>query len=128
LKGIHDAPFPIMKFLIIALGGAAGSLMRYGTTRLFPDAEWPLATLLVNVAGSFLIGLLAGLMIRLQWPQEVWLAVAVGLCGGFTTLSAFSLENLNMLEQGQWPKALLYITATVVLSVIACWLGKKLAA
>lgn len=102
--------------------------MRYGVGRLFPVADWPLATLLVNVAGSFLIGLLAGLLVRLQWPQEIWLALAVGLCGGFTTLSAFSLENIYMLEQGHWPKALLYITATVVLSLIACWLGKKLLA
>lgn len=117
-----------MKLLLIALGGAAGSLLRYGAGRLFPVWEWPLATLLVNLAGSFLIGLLAGLLLRFQWPEEVWLAVAVGLCGGFTTFSAFSLENINMLEQGHWPKAIFYTTATIVLSLLACWLGKRLVA
>lgn len=115
-----------MKLLLIALGGAVGSLLRYGTGRLIPVAQWPFATLLVNVAGSFLIGLLAGCMIRLQWPQEVWLALAVGVCGGFTTLSTFSLENIGLLEEGYWLRALVYITATVVLSLLACWLGKKL--
>lgn len=115
-----------MKLFLIAMGGAAGSLLRYGVARLFPLNDWPLATLIVNVVGSFLIGLLAGLIVRLQWPQELWLALGAGLCGGFTTLSAFSLENINMLEAGHWPKAIFYISATVLFSLLACYLGKKM--
>jgi len=115
-----------MKLLLIALGGAAGSLLRYGTGRLLPLQELPWATLLVNVTGSFLIGLLAGGMQRFHWPQDLWLAAAVGFCGGFTTLSAFSLENINLLENGQLLKALLYMAGTLIFSLLACWLGRKL--
>lgn len=117
-----------MKLFLIALGGAAGALLRYGTARLFPLAAWPLATLLVNIAGSFLIGILAGWTLRQQWPEEIWLALAVGLCGGFTTFSAFSLENIKLLEQGHWFRAISYTAATLVFSLLACWLGKRLGA
>lgn len=115
-----------MKLMLIAMGGAAGSLLRYGVARLFPIADWPLATLMVNIAGSFLIGMLAGGLARLNWPEELWLAGAVGLCGGFTTFSSFSLENIRLLESGHYLKAVSYITASVVLSLMACYFGKKI--
>lgn len=117
-----------MNFLLVALGGAIGSAARYGVglaaVRLF-GAGWPWGTLIVNVAGGLAIGLLAA---RAGPEQEgLRLLLGVGVLGGFTTFSAFSLETLRLMEQApHW--AVLYAVASLVLSVAACgvgfWLGR----
>src|SRR5262249_12521927 len=111
------------QLLLVALGGAIGSVARYGVglaaARLFGLA-FPWGTLFVNVAGGLAMGVLAA---RVGPEQEHWrLLLGVGVLGGFTTFSTFSLEAFRLMQQGPGPAAL-YMVASVVLSVGACWAG-----
>ena len=111
-------------FLQVALGGAAGSLARYGVNRAALAAFGPgvsVATLIVNVLGSFLMGLLA--------PRAAGWAplLTTGLLGGFTTFSAFSLDAVTLWTRGQQVAAAAYVAASLVLSLAALALGLMLA-
>ena len=114
-----------MNFLLIAIGGAAGSVLRYGCSRLLNGPSFPYGTLAVNIAGSFLIGLLwAALSKQADEPRR--LLLITGFCGGFTTFSAFSLEGLQMLEQAKFAVFFLYTFATISLGLTATYIGFKL--
>lgn len=117
-------------FLLVALGGAIGSVLRYGAAlwlKPAPGAPFPISTLLVNLAGSFLIGLLAGVAARGGWMTNAgWPLLAIGLCGGFTTFSALSLEGLRMLQSGHLLFALLYLGGSVIGGLALCALGLRL--
>ncbi|HZV19275.1 MAG TPA: fluoride efflux transporter CrcB [Sphingobium sp.] len=114
--------------LLVMLGGAIGAAMRYhlgrATLRLF-GTGWPHGTFAANVLGGFAMGLLTGwLAMRAQsGAEQVRLFVAVGVLGGFTTFSAFSLETMLMIERGEWIPALAYAVLSVVVSVGALALG-----
>lgn len=118
----------MINLLLVALGGAAGSSARYlfgvQATRLF-GAGWPYGTLGVNVVGGLLMGLLAGwLAHRGGVDQERWRVVlGVGMLGGFTTFSAFSLETAVMIERRDYGGAAGYVALSVVLSVAALFAG-----
>lgn len=120
------------KVLLVAAGGAAGAVMRYltgmGALRLFGPG-WPWGTLTVNVVGGFAMGLLAAaLALRGGDDQDRWrVLLGVGVLGGFTTFSAFSLEVATMIERREWPQAFGYTTLSVVLSVAALFAGLMLA-
>lgn len=116
--------------MLVALGGAVGAVARYGAgawslRRFGPEAPLPYGTLAVNVVGGLLMGVLAGwLAPRLGAGAERWrLLLGVGVLGGFTTFSAFSLETAMMLERGRWAAAGVYSVASVVLSVLALFTG-----
>lgn len=116
--------------LAVALGGAVGSLARYGTGLwLRPwSALFPWATLAVNLAGSLLIGIFwAALAARPAAPDWLRLGLTTGLMGGFTTLSAVSLETTLMLQAGATGTALLNVAANLLLGVAACGVGFWLA-
>jgi len=121
------------RFLIVAAGGSLGAVARYGVgvwaQRLFPTAQWPWATLTVNVVGGLLMGLLAGwLAFRGGVHSEsLRLFAAVGILGGFTTFSAFSLETALMIERRQTAMAGGYVAASVVLSIVALFIGLMVA-
>jgi CrcB protein len=110
-------------------GGALGAAARWGVGRLLPASVlaggWPSATLAVNLVGGLAMGLLAGwLSLRGGGHgQDLRLFLGVGLLGGFTTFSAFSLELMVMLERGRWGLALAYAGLSVVLAVAALALG-----
>ena len=116
--------------LAVAAGGALGSVARYlagiGATKLFGLA-FPWGTLLINVSGSFLIGAFVELF-ALKWdlPQEARVFLTVGICGGFTTFSTFSLEAWLLMERGEWGYAAAYVAGSVVLSIAALILGLQL--
>lgn len=118
-------------FLVMG-GGAMGSLARYLTGRLagqmVPGAHWPWGTFAVNMIGGLAMGLLAGWLARGDAvPGEpVRLFVGVGLLGGFTTFSAFSLETMLMIERGQAILATGYVAASVAGAVVAVALGLHL--
>jgi CrcB protein len=113
----------MINVLLVALGGALGSLARFGvgsvSARLL-GLGFPWGTLLVNVVGGFAMGLLVA---RVGPQQEgLRLLLGVGFLGGFTTFSAFSLETVRLIEQAP-SQAFMYAGASLLLSVGACWAG-----
>ena len=118
----------MQSFLLVGLGGGLGAMARYGVG-LGVGRVWsgpvPLATLLVNISGSLAMGLLVGLLARYtpQWQAEARLLLAVGLFGGFTTFSAFSLDAVTLIERGNTGLAVTYALVSVVLSVLALFVG-----
>ena len=117
------------RFLIVAAGGALGAVARYGIGRLLPAGGWPWATLTVNGVGGLLMGLLAGWLAFRGGAQgeSIRLFAAVGVLGGFTTFSAFSLETALMIERRQLAMAGGYVLASVALSVLALFIGLTVA-
>lgn len=118
--------------IYVALGGATGAVARYllGVQALRNlGSHWPYGTLAVNVLGGFLMGVLAGYLAhRGGADQERWrLLIGVGLLGGFTTFSAFSLEAALMIERRAYGQAFTYATASVLLSVGALFAGLLIA-
>ncbi len=113
--------------LAIAAGGATGALLRFwmsGWVYSMLGRGFPYGTLVVNVLGSLLIGVLSVLLIeRFSLGPEWRAAILIGLLGGFTTFSTFSLETLNLIEAGAHAKALVNVTLSVVLCVAAAWIG-----
>ena len=124
-------PSPLAASGLVALGGGAGAVLRYQAGRaltgiLGPAAvsAFPWATLFVNVAGSLAMGLLAGWLARHGSASETWrLLVGVGLLGGFTTFSAFSLEMMLLIERGQATTAFVYAAISVLAGVTALYIG-----
>ena len=117
--------------LMVALGGALGASGRYLAGSVighFWGGAYPWATFAVNSAGSFLLGLLAGLMAFAWTPSpEMRLFLTVGVLGGFTTFSAFSLELVLLLERGRADLAALYLVSTLAVAVGGLFAGLRLA-
>ncbi|MFD1251922.1 MULTISPECIES: fluoride efflux transporter CrcB [Devosia] len=118
----------MMAFALVGIGGAIGAMGRYGLSqligRLLP-MSFPLATLLVNILGSLAMGVFVGLMARLlpAWQAEARLFVAVGILGGFTTFSSFSLDTIVLMERGALIEAGLYVVLSVVVCLAGLYLG-----
>ncbi|WP_298223398.1 fluoride efflux transporter CrcB [Flavobacterium sp.] len=113
--------------ILVGLGGALGSILRYLTTALIQKnypMVFPWATLVINVIGCLLIGIIMGTLEKNQITDSSmkWLLVT-GFCGGYTTFSAFGLENISLLQNGHSGLAFLYIAASVVVGLLAVWLG-----
>jgi CrcB protein len=122
-------PISLLHIALVAGGGAAGSVLRYiASTWVLARAGggWPLGTLLVNVLGSLLIGLLAAWYVRHPGQPSGYLLLATGFCGGFTTFSALSLESWQLLRQQQFQALGLYLAASLILGIGACVLGYQL--
>lgn len=120
-------------FFAVAIAGAIGSVARYGVAIAMRTAAargavpdgWPIGTFIVNIVGCFLIGV----FLRTTADGTVTrTALTVGLCGGFTTFSAFSVETLAMVEQGRPVRALVYVGASVMLGVVATAVGMRVGA
>jgi CrcB protein len=117
----------IKTIVLIAVGGAFGAVSRYGTAlgvySIF-GRSFPYGTLFVNVTGSFLMGLLSIMLLdRFNMGPEWRAAILVGFLGAFTTFSTFSIETLNLLEQGDMTRALLNMLLSVSLCIMAVWFG-----
>ncbi len=113
--------------LAVACGGALGALLRFGVSAwVGAHHVFPWATLTINIAGSFAIGLLWGGYGHAEWFQQ-WgrMLLVVGLLGGFTTYSAFSLETLNLLQSGRVLSGVFYVSATVVGCLVAVFCGER---
>ena len=108
--------------LIIGIGGAFGSICRYlaqvyigkYTTLIFP-----VGTLVVNLTGCFLIGILFGLSSKYAWMTMEWrLFLMAGICGGYTTFSGYSLDSINLLRQGNYTYFFVYVLGSVVIGLL----------
>ena len=111
-------------FLLVGLGGAIGSVLRYAFYLVITVKQFPVATFAVNIIGSFIIGVVLALSLKDNLFLNNWkLFLATGICGGFTTFSAFSLENLTLLQNEKYFIALVYILSSIVLGIAAAWLG-----
>jgi CrcB protein len=119
----------MLNYIAVAIGSALGGVLRYAVTLLaagwFGDA-FPWGTILINIGGSFVIGFFA----TLTRPEGRWrvapalrLFVMVGLCGGYTTFSSFSLQTFVLLRQGAWLAALANVGLSLALCLLAVWLG-----
>lgn len=117
-------------FIAIFIGGGLGSLMRYVVQLLLHERisayHFPWATLTVNIVGGFLIGLFYTLSAKFTLPDEWRLFLTAGICGGFTTFSTFSNDNLIMIRHGDIWMCLIYIILSVTLGIIACFIGGAL--
>ncbi|HTP40822.1 MAG TPA: fluoride efflux transporter CrcB [Nitrospiria bacterium] len=115
-----------MKWVIIALGGAIGTVARYfcsGLDYRWSNGVFPVSTLLINLAGSLAIGFLWGLFERAAVPPNARLFVLIGLLGGFTTFSTFSLESFNLIRDGEWRIALWNVGLSNIVGIALVFVG-----
>jgi CrcB protein len=123
----------VVTYLWIALGGALGTVARYWMTNAVAALTGPMfpwGTILINIIGSFIIGLVAHMTTpvgRVPIPFDMRAFILVGICGGYTTFSAFSLQTLELARTGHWFQAGGNIVLSVVLCLIAAWAGYALA-
>jgi CrcB protein len=117
----------MLQLLVIGCGGAVGALMRYGLglrITLLTGSAFPWGTLFVNIVGCFLAGLLLTLFVtRIPLSDLLRNGLQIGLLGGFTTFSAFSLDTIALFGQGLWLRGLLYIVTSVIASLLGAYLG-----
>ena len=120
-----------MRFLLIAVFGAIGTLARYGLQGLVQikmSSTFPYGTLLINLSGCFFLGLIGQITLnRMIVPPEWRVAIAVGFFGGYTTFSSFGWETAKMLEAGEWLRASTYVATSVVLGLLLSAGGIRLA-
>jgi len=117
----------MIQLLAIGLGGACGSILRFltaGKVQAWFGGDFPLGIFTVNLLGSFIMGVLATIFIARFDLNSVWReAILIGVLGGFTTFSGFSMGVVNLFKNGAELQALLYIFASVLFCVLAAWLG-----
>jgi CrcB protein len=118
-----------MEYFWVAIGGALGSMARYGISGLvatMSGGAFPYGTLVVNVTGAIVIGFVATLSgpnSRFFVPAYARIFLMTGICGGYTTFSTFSLETTNLIRDGEWAAALANVGFSVILCLVAVWVG-----
>ena len=115
----------LRNIILVALGGAVGSVCRYLLSGI-NTASFPWGTFAVNILGSLLIGLLVGLVSKGVLSPEMKLLLVTGFCGGFTTFSTFANESFGMMKAGDALLIALYVGASVVVGILAVWLGMNI--
>lgn len=113
------------EILYVFIGGGIGSILRYGISRWMSGITeaFFLGTLTVNFIGSFLIAVIYMLLQHKDISQLNYTLLAIGFCGGFTTFSSFSMENVQLIQQGQWLQFILYVCTSLLLGIAGFALG-----
>lgn len=114
----------IRNLLLVALGGAVGSVLRYLLSGI--NTSFPWGTFAVNILGSLLIGIFVGLVSKGVLSPEMKLLMVTGFCGGFTTFSTFANESFGMMKAGDVLQMALYVGVSVVIGILAVWSGMAL--
>ncbi len=121
----------MLKWAMIAVGGASGSLLRYsveGWVQRVSGSVLPVGTFVVNVSACFLIGFLSGLFAGPQLVREEYrVGITVGLLGGYSTFSTFGLETFNLANDGEYTWALVNMVGSCAAGFVAAWLGHRIA-
>lgn len=121
----------VKSLIIIGAGGFVGSIARYLTSKYIQDNlsfSFPVGTLIVNISGCFILGVIYGLMERGEiLSQESRLFLTIGFCGGFTTFSSFAFENVLILRDGNFMQSALYISLSVFAGILSLYIGSIIA-
>jgi fluoride exporter len=120
-------------FLLVGIGGFIGSILRYALSRFMQQrfiSPFPVGTISVNIIGCLAIGIVFALADKNFLSSDSRLFLATGICGGFTTFSAFSIETITLIRESEWLYASLYVISSVLLGLLATFggylLGKNL--
>ena len=117
----------IKGFLLVGLGGAIGAICRHFIAVMWKSNGFPFSTLMINIIGSLIIGIILALSEKNNLiSDELKLFLATGICGGFTTFSTFSLENMLLIKGGNYALAAVYIFTSIVVCILATFVGFKL--
>lgn len=115
----------LSNWMLVALGGALGAVLRFYISESMPDADFPWATLSVNLVGSLLLGAVTAATLSNALSEPQALLLGVGLLGAFTTMSTFSMETITLMEAGQWRLAGTYVVVSAVIGPLLAWVGWK---
>ena len=119
----------MLNCLMVGIGGFIGSVCRYliGLLPIETNSGFPIKTLLINIAGSFLIGLITALAVKNKdLNEQLVLLLKVGVCGGFTTFSTFAYESTDLMKSGHAVTALIYVCTSVIMGVLAVYAAQML--
>ncbi len=112
-----------MGFLYVGLGGALGAMLRYAVGFIPYKGTFPLITLIINILGAFFIGFFTGIAANKHMSENLLLFLRAGVCGGFSTFAAFSLEAYNIFNSGNHILAVVYSLLSVTLCIVGAWIG-----
>ncbi|MAF93608.1 fluoride efflux transporter CrcB [Candidatus Woesearchaeota archaeon] len=112
-------------WLLVALGGAIGAVLRFYVSETLPSETFPWATLSVNLVGSFLLGIVMAATVSNVLGEAQAMLLGIGVLGAFTTMSTFSVETVMMMEDGRWRTAGIYVAASAMMGPLLAWLGWK---
>lgn len=112
-------------WMLVAVGGAAGAVLRFYLSETIPADSFPWATLSVNLLGSFLLGIVAAAGLVQVLGEAQTLLLGVGFLGAFTTMSTFSVETIAMMEEGRWQSAGIYVMVSALAGPLLAFIGWK---
>lgn len=112
-------------WLLVALGGAIGAVLRFYVSETIASETFPWATLSVNLVGSFLLGIVMAATVSNVLGEAQAMLLGIGVLGAFTTMSTFSVETVMMMEDGRWRTAGIYVATSAMVGPLLAWLGWK---